>query len=130
MAGRYGVRQGLDRTAARVGAAAGTQSGFGGGPGLSAASRQYGTQSHGRPDWHFDRHIRCRAHQHLIENPHGERPMTAAVIPAGIVAQRPAWRSLRWSLPLVLLWTLLITWQPAITASGVPTAAARLITYG
>jgi hypothetical protein len=31
--------------------------------------------------------------------------------------------------PLTLLWILAIYWQPVITASGVPTAAVRLMTY-
>jgi hypothetical protein len=56
--------------------------------------------------------------------------MTAASVPAGIVPPHPAWRSLLWIAPLTLLWTLLIYWQPAISASGVPTAAPRLIVYG
>jgi hypothetical protein len=56
--------------------------------------------------------------------------MTAAAVPAGIVPPRPAWRSLLWIAPLTLLWTLPIYWQPIISASGVPTTAARLMTYG
>jgi len=56
--------------------------------------------------------------------------MTAEALSAGIVPPRPAWHSLLWIAPLALLWTLLIYWQPAISASGVPTAAARLMTYG
>jgi len=32
--------------------------------------------------------------------------------------------------PLTLLWILLTYWQPAISASGVPATAVRLITYG
>jgi len=56
--------------------------------------------------------------------------MTAAAVPAGIVLPRPAGRSLLWIAPLTLLWILLIYWQPAISASGVPTAAPRLMTYG
>jgi len=56
--------------------------------------------------------------------------MTAAAFATGIVTPRLAWRSLLWILPPTLLWTLLIYWQPAISASGVPTAAARLMTYG
>jgi hypothetical protein len=55
--------------------------------------------------------------------------MTATAIPAGIVPPHPAWRSLLWIMPLTLLWTLLIYWQPIISASGVPTTAARLMTY-
>jgi hypothetical protein len=56
--------------------------------------------------------------------------MTAAAISAGIVSPRPALRSLLWIVPLTLLWILLIYWQPIITASGVPTTAIRLMTYG
>jgi hypothetical protein len=56
--------------------------------------------------------------------------MTAEAVSAGIVPPHPAWRSLSWIAPPTLLWTLLIYWQPTISDSGVPTAAARLITYG
>jgi hypothetical protein len=56
--------------------------------------------------------------------------MTTAAVPAGIVPPRPAWRSVLWIVPLTLLWTLLIYWQPTIPESGVPTTAARLMTYG
>jgi hypothetical protein len=56
--------------------------------------------------------------------------MTAAAVPADIVPPRPAWRSLRWIVPVTVLWTLLIYRQPAIPASGVPTTAVRLMTYG
>jgi hypothetical protein len=56
--------------------------------------------------------------------------MTAAAVPADIVPRRPAWRSLLWIAPLTLLWIVLIYWQPAISASGVPTTAVRLMTYG
>jgi hypothetical protein len=56
--------------------------------------------------------------------------MTATAIPADIVPPHPAWRSLLWIMPLTLLWTLLIYWQPIISASGVPTTATRLMTYG
>ena len=43
---------------------------------------------------------------------------------------RQSWRVLLWIVPLTLLWMLLIYWQPIISASGVPTAAVRLMTYG
>ena len=56
--------------------------------------------------------------------------MTAAAVPAGIVSRRPAWQTLLWTAPLTLLWTLLMYWQPSISASGVPTTAVRLMTYG
>src|SRR5690242_12500182 len=56
--------------------------------------------------------------------------MTVAAISADAVPSRPAWRSLVWTLPLTLLWTVLITWQPSITTSGVPATAARLMAYG
>src|SRR5258707_3570822 len=55
--------------------------------------------------------------------------MTAAAVPADIVPPRPVWRSLLWIAPVTLLWTLLIYWQPVIPESGVPTTAARLLTY-
>ena len=55
--------------------------------------------------------------------------MTTAAIPVGIVQPPPALRSLLWIVPVTALWTLLIYWQPAISDSGVPTAAARLMTY-
>jgi hypothetical protein len=56
--------------------------------------------------------------------------MTAAAVPAGIVPPRPAWQSLLWIAPLTLLWILLIYWQPAISASGVPTTAHQLMAHG
>jgi hypothetical protein len=56
--------------------------------------------------------------------------MTAAALPAGIVPPRPAWRSLLWVVPVTVLWTLLIYWQPIIPASGVPTAAHQLMAHG
>jgi hypothetical protein len=55
--------------------------------------------------------------------------MTAAAIPTGIVAPSPAWRSLLWLIPLTALWTVLITWQPLIPESGVPTSAHQLMTH-
>ena len=56
--------------------------------------------------------------------------MTAAAVSAGIVAPRPAWRSLLWIAPLTLLWILLICWQPIIPASGVQTTAHQLMAHG
>jgi hypothetical protein len=56
--------------------------------------------------------------------------MTATAFPAGILSPRPALGSLLWIAPLTLLWTMLIYWQPIISASGVPTAAPRLMAYG
>lgn len=55
--------------------------------------------------------------------------MTAAALPAGTIPAPPAWRSLLWTVPLTALWTLLITWQPAIPASGVPITALRLMIH-
>jgi hypothetical protein len=37
---------------------------------------------------------------------------------------------LLWIAPLTLLWILLIYWQPAISASGVPTTAHQLMAHG
>jgi hypothetical protein len=56
--------------------------------------------------------------------------MATATVPAGFVPPHPAMRSLLWIVPLTVLWALLIYWQPAITGSGVPSTAARLMTYG
>ncbi|KAA0999350.1 MFS transporter [Paraburkholderia panacisoli] len=56
--------------------------------------------------------------------------MTAASIPAGIVAPRPAWRSLLWLIPLAALWIVLIYWKPVIPTSGVPTTAHQLMAHG
>ena len=47
-----------------------------------------------------------------------------------IVPARPAWQSLLWLIPVTVLWIVLIYWQPAISASGVPITAVRLMTYG
>ena len=55
--------------------------------------------------------------------------MTAAAAPAGVVPG-PVWHSLLWTVPVTVLWTLLIYWQPALPESGVPTTAARLVPYG
>ena len=56
--------------------------------------------------------------------------MTAAAVPADLVPLRPAGRSLLWLVPLTVLWIVLIYWQPAISASGVPTAAHQLMAHG
>lgn len=56
--------------------------------------------------------------------------MTTAAVPAGGAAPDSAWRSLLWVVPVTVLWIVLTYWQPAILASGVPTSAARLMTYG
>ena len=56
--------------------------------------------------------------------------MTVAAVPAGVVPPRPGWRSLFWTVPPMLLWTLLIYWQPSVPASGIPTTAVRLAVYG
>jgi hypothetical protein len=56
--------------------------------------------------------------------------MTAATVPAAVAAPCPVWRSLLWTAPLAVLWTLLIYWQPAISASGVPTTAHQLMAHG
>lgn len=50
-------------------------------------------------------------------------------VPDGIVLPRPAWRSLFWIVAITALWTLLIYWRPAIPEGGIPTTAARLMTY-
>jgi hypothetical protein len=56
--------------------------------------------------------------------------MTTAAVPAGIVPPRPAWHSLLWLSPLILLWIMLIYWQPEIWASGVSTTTHQLSAHG
>ena len=56
--------------------------------------------------------------------------MTAAAMTAGIAPPGPAWRSLLWLIPLTILWMVLITWQPFIPDSGVPTSAHQLMAHG
>ena len=56
--------------------------------------------------------------------------MTTLAVPADIAPSRPTWRSLQWTVPATMLWMLLIYWQPAIPASGIPTTAARLMVHG
>lgn len=56
--------------------------------------------------------------------------MSATAVPAGIAPLGPAWRSLIWLIPLTVLWIGLITWQPFIPASGVPTSAHQLMVHG
>jgi hypothetical protein len=53
--------------------------------------------------------------------------MTTATATPDILAPRPAWRSLFWTVPITVGWTLLVTWQPGIAAGGVPMSALRLI---
>src|SRR5579872_2851020 len=55
--------------------------------------------------------------------------MTATTIPAGFVAPGPSWRSLLWLVPLTVLWIALISWQPIVPTSGVPTSAHQLMAH-
>jgi hypothetical protein len=55
--------------------------------------------------------------------------MTVAALPTDMVSPRPAWRSLLLTVPLTLLWTLLIYQQPVIPASGVPTTGHQLTAH-
>src|ERR1043165_1487063 len=55
--------------------------------------------------------------------------MTAIVSSADFAAPRPARRALLWLVPLTVLWTLLIYWQPIIPTSGVPTTAHQLTAH-
>jgi hypothetical protein len=56
--------------------------------------------------------------------------MNTPAVSADVVPSRTAWRSLRWLAPLVVLWIVLIYWQPIIPASGVPTTAHQLMAHG
>ncbi len=46
------------------------------------------------------------------------------------IVHSSARRPLLWIVPLTLVWTLLITWRPAITDSAVPMSVARLTVHG
>jgi hypothetical protein len=56
--------------------------------------------------------------------------MTTDAMPAAIVPPRPAWHSLLWTVPLTILWVVLIYWEPFIQTSGVPTSAHQLAAHG
>ncbi|ACC75715.1 MFS transporter [Paraburkholderia phymatum] len=56
--------------------------------------------------------------------------MVSTFITADSVTQRRAWRSLRWTVPLTVLWVGLIYWLPVIPSSGVPTTAHQLMAHG
>jgi hypothetical protein len=56
--------------------------------------------------------------------------MTTDAVPPAIVASRPAWHSLLWTVPFTVLWGWLIYWLPALVEGGFPAMAARLISYG
>jgi hypothetical protein len=56
--------------------------------------------------------------------------MTAAAVAAAIVPPRAPWHSLVWLIPLTVLWIALITWQPLIPESGVPTLAHQWMAHG
>jgi hypothetical protein len=53
--------------------------------------------------------------------------VNATPVSMGLVAPRPAWRSLLWMAPLTALWIVLNYWQPIIPASGFSTTAHQLI---
>jgi len=55
--------------------------------------------------------------------------MTAAAVPASIVAPRPVWGNLLWFAPLTLSWLLLIYWVPIIPDSGVQSTAHQLMAH-
>lgn len=65
-----------------------------------------------------------------IEHSDGGPLVNAGAVPADFVQPRTAWQNLLWIAPLTGLWILLTYWQPAISASSVPTTAVRLMTYG
>jgi hypothetical protein len=56
--------------------------------------------------------------------------MTTDAVPAVIVAPRPAWRSLLWTVPFTVLWTWLISSLPVLPESGLPALAVRLVVHG
>jgi hypothetical protein len=56
--------------------------------------------------------------------------MSTDVVSAAMIASRPAWRSLFWTVPFTVLWTWLITALPVLPESGLPAVAVRLIVDG
>ena len=56
--------------------------------------------------------------------------MTADAVPAAIVAPRPAWRGLLWTIPFSILWTWLIYSLSMFLESGFPALAVRLMVHG
>jgi len=56
--------------------------------------------------------------------------MTTDTVRPGVVAARPAWLSLLWTIPSTLLWGGLIYRMPVLVESGFPAMAARLLSYG
>jgi hypothetical protein len=55
--------------------------------------------------------------------------MTTDAVPVAI-RSHPAWRVLLWTVPFTVLWGWLIYRLPALADSGLPTMAARLMSYG
>jgi len=56
--------------------------------------------------------------------------MTADAVPAAIVAPRPTWRGLLWTVPFTALWTWSIYALPALPESGLAALAVRLMVHG
>jgi len=56
--------------------------------------------------------------------------MTTDAVSAVMVAQRPAWRSLLWTVPFTVLWTWLIYSLPVLPESGLPALTVRLMVHG
>lgn len=53
-----------------------------------------------------------------------------AIVVRTNINRSPVAQPLLWIVSLTLIWTLLITWRPAITASAVPMTVARLTVHG
>ena len=56
--------------------------------------------------------------------------MSTDAVSAIMIPSRPAWRSLIWMVPLMILWVVLIYWEPIIQTSGVPTSLHQLAAHG
>ncbi|UPK34860.1 MFS transporter [Bradyrhizobium sp. 186] len=56
--------------------------------------------------------------------------MNTDAVSAAVIASRPAWRSLTWTVPFTALWTWLIYSLPVLPESGVPAVAVRLMAHG
>ena len=56
--------------------------------------------------------------------------MNTDAVSAAVIASRPAWLSLTWTVPFTALWTWLIYSLPVLPESGLPALAVRLMAHG
>src|SRR5437879_12384873 len=56
--------------------------------------------------------------------------MNTDAVSGAVIASRPAWLSLTWTVPFTALWTWLIYSLPVLPESGLPALAVRLMVHG